>query len=264
MDSVINTSTGMNESRKILAGMSHEIRTYMNSIVSYSFLIEEKSWQNSAGSRYGNVIFNTCTQVLSLMENYFQSAMIDCENPEVKFKRCSPAGLINDLIPVFTEILQQDRSKRIRLIIENCSTSSTIIYLDKDKVSKSIQNFFRNSVNNMDRGYIKVGSIVEENDVKFYILDSQQDHAKPSEFLNTNDLDDTLTKYFDAITAVNTLLSKKLINLIGGTIKIVQNENQGTGVYISLPVKVAKQGDAAEKKDISHSAMWRRLVSFII
>lgn len=244
--------------------MSHEIRTYMNSIVSYSFLIEEKNWQNSAEERYGNLIFNTCTQVISLMENYLQSAMIDRGNPEVNLKKCSPAGLINDLIPDFTEILQQDRSKRIRLIKENCSASSTQMYLDKEKISKSIQNFFQNSVNNMDRGYIRVGSILENNEVTFYILDSQQDHAKSREFLNTNDLDSALTKYFDAITAVNTLFSKKLISLIGGNIKIVCNELHGTGVYISLAVKVAKQRLALKKKDVGYSAMWRRLVSFII
>jgi signal transduction histidine kinase len=92
----------MNASKKILAGMSHEIRTYMNSIVSYSFLNDDKSRQNSNDAKYANIIFNTCTQVLSLMENYLQSTLIDRENPKVVLEKCSPAGIIDELIPLFT------------------------------------------------------------------------------------------------------------------------------------------------------------------
>lgn len=244
--------------------MSHEIRTYMNSIVSCSYLIDDKSCQNSNGSKYGNIIFNTCTQVLSLVENYLQSAMIDRESPEIKLDKCSPACIIDDLIPGFQEILDQNRNKKIKLIIENCISSSAELFLDNEKISKSIQNFFRNAVNSMDHGYIRVGSIIEKSEVTFYILDSHQEHSKPREFLNTNDLDRTLTEYFDAITAVNTLLSKKLVSLVGGTIRIVCNELSGTGVYISIPVKFADRTNTMKKKYVGYPAMWRRLVSYII
>lgn len=253
----------MNDSRKILSGMSHEIRTYMNSIVSYSFLKEEEVG-NMADSGYGNLIFTTCNQALSLMENYLQSQMIDKEPRMVRLNTCRASRVINDLLPDFNDILRQHSNKKIRLVIENDIPDAVDMYADTEKLSKSILNFFRNSVNNMEGGQINVGCRLTKNDIIFHVLDTEQDHMKARAFLITNDLDQTLTRYFDAITAVNIRLSKKLIGLLGGNISIVCNELYGTGVYISLPVRPAESYSFDDKKSLRYHEIWKRLVNLLI
>lgn len=229
----------MNDSRKILTGMSHEIRTHMNSIVSFSFFIEELCSQEQFRTRYGTMIHNACTQVLSLVENYFQSTMVDLGNPEITLKKCTVKDFLADLIPVFRETLDLDRNKKIELIYDAEISERTVI-TDRAILSRIIQSLFQNAVNNMEEGYIRIGYTEGSGEVTFFILDSNQDYSKICEFLYTDDLDRTLTRYFDATTAVNIRLAKKLTKLIHGDISVVPNASVGTGIYISVPVTFDK------------------------
>lgn len=224
----------MNESRKILTGMSHEIRTHMNSIVCFSFFIEELCSQEHFRARYGNMIQNSCTKLLTLVDNYFQSAMVDLGNSEVALKKCAITDFLKDLLPVFRETIDLDKNKKIDLIFE-AGPPEIIILTDRAILSRIIQSLFQNAVNNMDKGYISVGYKIKCGEVNFYIIDSNQDYSKTYEFMHTNDLDRTLTKYFDATTAVNIRLAKKLIKLLRGSISVLSNDSGGTGIYISIP-----------------------------
>lgn len=236
----------MNESKKILAGMSHEIRTHMNSIVSFSFFIEELCIQENFRTRYGNMIHNSCTQLLTLVENYFQSAIVDLGNSEVALKQCTVTDFLNDQLPLFRETIDLDRNKKIDLIYE-AGPSEITISTDRAILSRIIQSLFQNAVNNMDKGDITVGYKIKCGEVNFYIIDSSQDYSKTYEFMYTKDLDRTLTKYFDATTAVNIRLAKKLIKLLRGSISVFSNGSGGTGIYISVPQMLEKlQSDKEE------------------
>ena len=141
----------MNESRKILTGMSHEIRTHMNSIVSFSFFIEELCSQEHFRTRYGNMIHNSCTQLLSLVENYFQSAIVDLGNSELALEKCKITDFLNDQLPVFRDTIDLDKNKKIDLIYEAGPSEITIL-TDRAILSRIIQILFQNAVNNMDKG----------------------------------------------------------------------------------------------------------------
>jgi signal transduction histidine kinase len=52
-----------------------------------------------------------------------------------------------------------------------------------------------------------------------------------------------LTKYNDTSTAINLTLAKKLILMLGGTMWIECNGLAGTGIYFSVPSKIAGNSD---------------------
>lgn len=72
----------------------------------------------------------------------------------------------------------------------------------------------------------------------FYILDSSQAHAKYEEFLNTGDFNKSLTIFDDPATAINIMLARKIVNMMGGLIWSEKSDARGTGVFFTIPVKM--------------------------
>jgi hypothetical protein len=82
----------------------------------------------------------------------------------------------------------------------------------------------------------------------FYVLDSGQGYFKCKEFLHTEDVNQSLGKYNDTVTAINIILARKLISVLNGSIRIECNGLTSSGIYFSIPVKVADSSDLSINK----------------
>ena len=87
--------------------------------------------------------------------------------------------------------------------------------------------------------------------ITFYVLDSGQGFSKTLDFLNTNDLSDSLGRYPDLTTALNISLAKKLIHVMNGSFNIRGNGTSGTGIYFTLPFKQHAKKDPLQKKYVN-------------
>ena len=110
--------------------------------------------------------------------------------------------------------------------------------IDSDRIYRVIRNLFQNALKNTKSGYIKIGYDFDDGKVTFYVLDSGQGYFKCKEFLYSENMNESLTKYNDTNTAVNITLAKKLIQLLGGTYWINCNGLTGSGIYFSIPVRI--------------------------
>ena len=103
--------------------------------------------------------------------------------------------------------------------------------------SRVIRSLFQNALLNTATGYIKIGYYFRDSNLIFYILDSGQGYLKCKEFLQTENLNESLSKHNDTCSAINLTLARKLVVLMGGTVWIENNGLLGTGLYFSIPVK---------------------------
>ena len=124
------------------------------------------------------------------------------------------------------------------MVTEIQFSNSTEVIIDKNKLYRVIRSLFQNSVKNTKSGYVKIGYFLRDDKVNFYVLDSGQGYFKCKEFLNTEDLNESLILHNDTYTAINITLAKKLIQMLGGTIVVECNGLTGTGIYFSIPVKM--------------------------
>jgi len=227
----------------VLNGMSHEMRTQMNAIVSFAFLLKNSSFKEPEKEEFLNHIYLTCEHLISLFENYLESAIVDSgasKNDEVS---CNLNNVIDGLISEFREILRKGGKENIELVTETQGSDLHEIYIDKTRVYRILRCLFQNSIQNTNSGYIKIGYYISNNEVAFYVLDSGQGFSKTKEFLHTNDLTDSLSQYQDLSSAVNISLAKKLIQFLRGSYSIKCNGTSGTGIYFSIPVRVQAKSD---------------------
>ncbi|HEX7493484.1 MAG TPA: HAMP domain-containing sensor histidine kinase [Bacteroidales bacterium] len=222
----------------VLIGISHEMRTYMNAIVAFSFLMKENCCNDSDRDEFSNQILNSCEQLIGLFDSFLDSAIIDTGNSKADLKICKLDSLLDDLLSEFREELRKDGHNDLELVTEIQSSNSVEVNIDKNKISRILRSLFQISIKNTKSGYIKIGYFLRDDKVNFYVQDSGHGYFKFKEFLQTEDLNETLQVYNDTYTAINIVLVRKLILILDGTISAECNGLTGTGVYFSIPARI--------------------------
>lgn len=223
----------------LLTGMSHEVRTHMNSIVAFSFLMNNSGFNESEKEEFSNHILSSCERLMYLFDNFLDSAIIDSGNSKTDLRKCKISNILDDLLSEFRAILTREDHKELVLVLENQLSDQAEIYIDSNRVTRVIRSLFQNALYNTKSGYIKIGYYFRDSNVIFYVLDSGQGYLKCKEFLQTENLNDSLSRHNDTCSAINLTLARKLIILMGGTVWIESNGLSGTGMYFSVPVKEA-------------------------
>ncbi|MBG0859030.1 MAG: HAMP domain-containing histidine kinase [Bacteroidales bacterium] len=232
----------------ILTGMSHEMRTHMNAIVAFSFLMNKDGYNNDEREEFSNQILSACEQLIGLFDNFLDSAIIDSGNSKADVKVRKLSNVLDDLLSEFRETMKKDGYKDLVLVAENSNSEAAEVFIDSNRVFRVLRNLFQNALKNTKSGYIKVGYYFRDNKLTFYVLDSGQGYFKCKEFLHTEDLNESLKKYNDTSSAVNLTLAKKLVQLLGGIIWIECNGMTGSGIYFSIPVKIAGSSEVSFDK----------------
>jgi len=231
----------MINSTTLLTGMSHEMRTHLNSIVAFSFLLNNCGVNENEKEEFSNHILSSCEQLMCLFDNFLDSAIIDTGNSKADLKKCKINNILDELLSEFRVILKREDHKELVLVLENQLSDKDEVYVDSTRLTRVIRSLFQNALNNTESGYIKIGYYFRDSNLVFYILDSGNAYQKCHEFLQTQNLNESLGKHNDTCLAINLTLSRKLINLLGGKVWIEPNGPEGTGMYFSIPVnKVEK------------------------
>lgn len=235
----------------LITGMSHEMRTHMNAVVAFSYLMKDSCCSNSDREEFSNQILSSCEQLIGLFDSFLDSAIIDLGNSKSDSRICKLNNMLDDLLSEFREILRREGQKELELINEGQVSDISEVFLDKHRVFRVIRSLFQNAVKNTKSGYIKVGYHFRDDTITFFVLDSGQGYFKCKEFLHTEDLNDSLVQHNDMYTAINLTLAKKLIHMLGGTIWIECNGLTGSAVYFSVPAKAAGATDIKINKYIN-------------
>lgn len=241
----------MTNSPTILRSMSHEMRTHMNAIVAFSYLMKKNICNNSERDEFSNQILSSCEQLIGLFDNFFDSAIIDSGNSKADSKICKFNNILDDLFSEFREVIRKEGHKEVELVAEIQFNNSAEVFIDQNKIFRVIRSLFQNSLKNTKTGYIKIGYCFRDNNVIFYILDSGQSYFKCKEFLHTENMNESLSLFNDVYTAINITLAKKLIQMLEGTIWIECNGLTGAGIYFSVPSKMIANSNINNKKYIN-------------
>jgi signal transduction histidine kinase len=235
----------------IITGMSHEMRTHMNAVVAFSYLMKDNCCSSTDREEFSNQILSSCEQLIGLFDSFLDSAIIDMGNTKTDSKICKLNNMLDDLLSEFRELIRIEGHKDLEIISENQDSDLPEVFLDKHRVFRVIRSLFQIAVKNTKSGYIKVGYHFRDDYVTFYVLDSGQGYFKCKEFLHTEDLNESLVQHGDMYTAINLTLAKKLIHMLGGTILIENNGLAGSAVSFSVPAKSVTATDININKYIN-------------
>lgn len=227
----------------ILTGLSHEVRTYMNSIVAFSYLQNNAS--NNDQQNYSGQIFNSCEQLITLFDNFLDSALLEAEMPVTNFNKAVIDNVLQKLSVDLNNSLSRFDKQNVTLVLEK-HPSQDEVYIDEDKIIRVIKNLFLNSVEHTTTGYIKLGYKKRNNQLIFYVIDSGNGYHLNRELLGSNEIPVFPSQNNSTFTTVGLILAQKLINAMEGRLWVEPNGVNGSALFFSVKYRNAAAKPAGE------------------
>ena len=235
---------------KILAGLSHEVRTYMNSIVAFSFLQGSDNCSEIERKEYNSHILNSCEQLITHFDNFLDSALIDSEKPGTNPSRLRLDSLFEELaVELNSSIGKFGKREDVSLVLDK-QPNTEELYIDEERIIRVIKNLFYNALEYTNSGYVKLGYKKRDDLVVFYVIDSGNGYDINKELLTTGRITTVGVKSNNTFTTVGLILAQKLIKSLGGELWIEPNGINGSKVCFSTAIKTFTETESLKTQII--------------
>ncbi|GAA6620464.1 ATP-binding protein [Scytonema sp. NUACC26] len=223
---------------RFLSNMSHEFRTPLNSIISLSRLLLERTDGELTLDQEKQVTFirKNAEQLSELVNDLLDLAKVEAGKVVVHPTQFE----VSDLFATLRGMLRP-------LLIHNSSISLTFqetknfppLYTDEAKVAQILRNFISNALKYTERGEIKVEAAIADNAISFSVTDTGIGIApedKERIFEEFVQIESSLQKRVKG-TGLGLPLSRKLAELLGGSVWVTSQLGIGSKFYTSIPIR---------------------------
>lgn len=229
---------------EFLANMSHELRTPLNSILGFSELLQMNN-HGELNEKQGEFVANIHTSgefLLNLINDILDLSKVEAGKIELVIKKISLPGTVNETMDLIREkALDHNVILKVEL-----GPETDFIEADKMRVKQILFNLLGNAVkfSKEDGGKVtvtarKAGSMIQVSVSDTGIGIKEEDMGKLfKEFLQ---LDSGISREYEG-TGLGLVISKKLVELHGGTIKVKSKYGEGSTFTFSLPLAAENTG----------------------
>ena len=260
-----NTAELANRSKsEFLANMSHELRTPLNAILGFSQLMNrEKSLTLQQQENLG-IINRSGEHLLSLINDVLDLAKIESGKTTLyptDFDLYALLNLIEEMLALRAE------SKGLQLVIERDRNLPRYINTDDKKLRQVLINLLGNAIKFTNEGSVTLRVRKQETGVEYLPQNSISLYSHTLLF----EIEDTgagiapedLDSLFEAFTQTETgkqsqegtglglPISKKFIELMGGTITVSSKVNQGTILKFNIQAQLSEAGRIQDQTTIT-------------
>ncbi len=234
-----------------LANMSHEIRTPMNAILGFTdWLRRGMAKTPEQQQEYLSTIHSSGSHLLRLINDILDLSKIEAGKLEIDRIQQNPFEVVNDVGSILS-VRAQD--KGIQLITEYENDLPVSVLTDDVRLRQVLTNLAGNAIKFTDQGEVKMSARYLENptgedELEVRITDTgigmtPQQTAKIFEpFVQA---DNSVTRKFGG-TGLGLSISKRIVEALGGEIKVKSVLNVGT--ELSFVIKI---GDCKQTEKIS-------------
>jgi diguanylate cyclase (GGDEF)-like protein/PAS domain S-box-containing protein len=248
---------------RFIANASHELRTPLNSILGFSDLLLEKTFGqlNDSQERYVKNIHAAGRHLLELINNVLDIAKIDAGKYEIMYESFRVRDFIEEVISIMKPLAEKKFIEISALI--NSDVDS--ITADRVKIKQILYNLLSNAIKFTPEGGkvgVKVaydngavdssGLTLTHNDVmKFSVWDTGVGIGpgdKERIFDEFEQADTTLAREYGG-AGLGLALSKKLVELHGGTICVESGLGKGSTFIFTVPVTSVSESTVPEEPE---------------
>ncbi|MFK7826700.1 MAG: response regulator [Oligoflexales bacterium] len=234
-----------------IANLSHEIRTPMNGILGLTDILSEIPNENPEVSDILKTIKNCGKSLLELLDDILSYAKLD----QVKTSLDQTPANINDLVTQVYQIFKPTADeKNLSFEMEINLSSSKKYIVDQIKLKQVLMNIVGNAIKFTQVGNVRIrvypvsapSQAVDEK-IEFEIIDSgigvaQEDQKRIFEAFTQADT--SKTKNF-AGTGLGLTISKKIIDLMSGTISLDSEKGKGSSFKFQIKANSTEAGASA-------------------
>ncbi len=226
-----------------LANMSHEIRTPMNAILGFSSLLSEPELTRDEQQEFIEIIRERGNDLMRIIDDIIDIAKIESGQIKIEIKDCLLNSLMSNLVVTLNEVKRKTNKTKVAL---NCIPGNEdpdfTILTDGNRLRQVLTNLIENGLKFTDQGHVEFGYIQKNIGtipyLEFYVCDTGI--GIPREMHNIiferfRQVDDTATRKYGG-AGLGLTISRNLVQLLGGTIRVESERGKGTSFYILLPL----------------------------
>lgn len=221
---------------QFLANMSHEIRTPLNAILGFTELLKDDNLSSEERQKYLNIIERTGENLSTLINDILDLSKVEAGHMDLIKKEFSLPLLISEIKDLIENLASK---KHLRVIFESSENLPQTIYSDPLRLRQVLMNLLNNAVKFTEYGFIKLSCQKEDDKLMFTIQDSGIG-IKPQErellFKPFSQIDSSLSRKHEG-TGLGLVLSKRLTELLGGSISLEKSTQQGSTFVVTVPFK---------------------------
>jgi signal transduction histidine kinase/CheY-like chemotaxis protein len=222
---------------RFLSNMSHEFRTPLNSILSLSRMLLARMDGDLTTEQEKQVKFiqKGANGLSELVNDLLDLAKVEAGKIEVRPSAFEVSDLFATLRGMLRPLLVQGSS--VALIIEEPDGIGQI-YSDEGKVAQILRNFISNALKFTEQGEVRVTALQRGHTVSFSVSDTGIGIA-PADveriFEDFVQIESSLQKQVKG-TGLGLPLSRKLTELLGGSISVTSKLGEGSTFTASIPL----------------------------
>jgi signal transduction histidine kinase len=224
---------------RFLAYMSHEFRTPINSIRSLTRLLLDRVDGPLSEEQERQVAFiqQNATEFAEMVDDLLDLAKVEAGRVEISPAWFEMVDLFSALRGMFKPVLT---NPDVHLVFEE-PRDVPKLYTDDRKLSQILRNFISNALKFTPRGEVRVtASFDGEGMVTFSVTDSGIGIAPEFHdtiFKDFSQLQSPLQKRLRG-TGLGLSLSKKLAELLGGSVRLESEPGKGSVFSVTIPVQL--------------------------
>jgi len=246
-----------------LAAMSHEIRTPLIGVLGMLEVLA-RSKLNGEQRRQLNIVHQSAQALLQIIGDILDFSKIEAGKLEVEPVTVSLRQLLSRVVGNFSAAAE---SKGLRLVMDYDDAVSAAYVVDPTRLAQILGNWVSNAIKFTEHGGVTVGLRLEQRDAgrdTLIISVADTGIGIPADklaklFQPFVQADVSTTRRFGG-TGLGLVITRKLADLLGGTVAVESTPGQGT--TISLRISLVRgqvtdiQGDPTER--IAAAPAWTR------
>ena len=210
-----------------LANMSHEIRTPLNAIVGFSDLLVETA-DIEERREYMKIVRENNDLLLQLISDILDLSKIEAGTFEFSHGDVDVNLLCEDLV----RSMQMKTKENVKLVFEP-NFSICHITSDRNRIYQVISNFVNNAIKFTSEGNIRVGYVLKDEGLEFYVQDTGIGIEKkqlPHIFERFVKLDS-----FVHGTGLGLSICQSIVEQLGGHIGVDSEKGKGSRFWFTIP-----------------------------
>ncbi|MDG1286000.1 MAG: HAMP domain-containing sensor histidine kinase [Rickettsiales bacterium] len=243
---------------QFLASISHELRTPLNAIIGFSEIIKNETMGAIGNEQYKDYIkdiHNSGVHLLSLINDILDYSKAEAGKLDMYMDEVDVTKLIHSSMRL---VSPRAEHAQVTLLTE-VPKEHFVIHTDGKKVKQILLNLLSNAVKFTPEGgsiTVSLWQDVMENSLSVEVKDSGIGIA-PKDISKAlapfGQVDSALSRKYEG-TGLGLPLTKKFVEIMGGTFVMESEEGQGTSVRFSLPMNVVSAAEEEAPKALETRA----------
>ena len=222
---------------EFVANMSHELRTPLNSIIGFSGILQKNRNQSLVNKDldYVEKINRNGKHLLGLINDILDLSKIEAGRMDLEFQPTQIDNLVQDVV----DMLQtQAEAKHLQLQLSVADTVTTL-KSDPDKLKQVLINLIGNAIKFTEEGGITVHVQQITDGIQIDVTDTGI--GIPEDKLNSifepfRQVDSGTTRKYGG-TGLGLTITKSIVEMLGGSLKVTSTFHQGTTFSVLLPIE---------------------------